>query len=48
MVPLRLGKPLSSIPFVFTGPAHSRPAVVKSPIEDIASANLDHCRLINY
>ena len=45
MVPLRLGKPLSSIPFIFHGPAHSRPAVVKSPIEDIVAANLDHYRL---
>lgn len=43
--PLRLGKALPAIPFVFHGPAHSRPAVVKSPIEDIVSANLHHYRL---
>ena len=43
--PLRLGKPLSAIPFIFHGPAHSRPAVAKSPIEDIVSANLHHYRL---
>jgi hypothetical protein len=45
VTPLRLGKPLSAIPFIFHGPAHSRPAVVKSPIEDIVSANLHHYRL---
>jgi Domain of unknown function (DUF4055) len=43
--PLRLGKPLSAIPFIYHGPAHSRPAVAKSPIEDIGSANLHHYRL---
>jgi hypothetical protein len=45
MTPLRLGKPLSSIPFVFHGPTHCRPDVEKSPIEDIVAANLDHYRL---
>ena len=45
VTPLRLGKPLSAIPFVFHGPAHSRPSVSKSPIEDIVAANLDHYRL---
>jgi len=45
LTPLRLGKPLSSIPFVFHGPNHSRPEVEKSPIEDIVAANLDHYRL---
>ncbi len=43
--PLRLGKPLYAIPFIFHGPSHSRPAVAKSPIEDIGSANLHHYRL---
>jgi hypothetical protein len=43
--PLRLGKPLSSIPFVFHGPLNSRPEVAKSPIDDIVAANLDHYRL---
>ncbi len=45
LTPLRLGKPLQSIPFIFHGPAHSRPDVAKSPIEDIVAANLDHYRL---
>jgi Domain of unknown function (DUF4055) len=45
LTPLRLGKPLSSIPFIFHGPGHSRPDVAKSPIEDLVSANLDHYRL---
>ena len=45
ITPLRMGKPLSSIPFVFHGAEHSRPDVVKSPIEDLAAANLQHYRL---
>lgn len=45
LTPLRLGKPLPCIPFIFHGPAHSRPDVAKSPIEDLVSANLDHYRL---
>jgi len=45
LTPLRLGMPLSSIPFVFHGPSHARPEIVKSPIEDIVEANLDHYRL---
>src|SRR5262249_12555 len=45
LTPLRLGKPLSSIPFIFHGPSHARPEVEKSPIEDIVAANLDHYRL---
>ncbi len=45
VTPLRLGQPLGAIPFVFHGPAHSRPEVSKSPIEDLVSANLDHYRL---
>jgi hypothetical protein len=43
--PVRLGKPLAAIPFIFHGPAHSRPEVSKSPIEDLVAANLDHYRL---
>jgi hypothetical protein len=43
--PLRLGKPLHAIPFVFHGPSHSRAGVEKAPIEDIVAANLDHYRL---
>lgn len=45
LTPARLGKPLSCIPFIFHGAAHARPAVEKSPIEDIVAANLDHYRL---
>ncbi len=44
-VPLRLGKPLPLIPFVFHGPQHGRPDVDKGPLEDIIAANLDHYRL---
>ena len=45
LTPLRLGKPLSAIPFVFHGPSHARPEVSKSPLEDLVAANLDHYRL---
>src|SRR5439155_23205451 len=45
LTPLRLGKPLSTIHFIFHGPSHSRPEIEKSPIEDIVAANLDHYRL---
>jgi hypothetical protein len=44
-VPLRLGKPLPLIPFVFHGPRHSRPDVDKLPLSDIIAINLDHYRL---
>ena len=44
-VPLRLGKPLPLIPFVFHGPRHSRPEVDRLPLSDIISVNLDHYRL---
>lgn len=44
-VPLRLGKPLPLIPFVFHGPNHSQPAVEKLPLADIIAVNLDHYRL---
>ena len=44
-MPLRLGKPLPLIPFVFHGPRHSRPAVGRLPLEDIITVNLDHYRL---
>jgi hypothetical protein len=43
--PLRLGKPLPLIPFVFHGPRHSRPQVDKLPLADIIAVNLDHYRL---
>lgn len=43
--PLRRGKPLTAIPFVFHGPSHSRAAVERPPIADLVAANLDHYRL---
>jgi len=44
-IPLRLGKPLALIPFVFHGPRHSLPRVDKLPLADIIAVNLDHYRL---
>lgn len=44
-MPLRLGKPLPVIPFVFHGPRHSRPEVDKLPLADVIAVNLDHYRL---
>ena len=44
-IPLRLGKPLPLLPFVFHGPRHSQPAVEKLPLADIITVNLDHYRL---
>src|ERR1043166_2523273 len=43
--PLRLGKPLPALPFVFHGPQHSRPEVDKLPLGDVIAVNLDHYRL---
>jgi hypothetical protein len=43
--PLRLGKPLPLLPFVFHGPRHSRPEVDKLPLADVIAVNLDHYRL---
>jgi hypothetical protein len=43
--PLRLGKPLPLIPFVFHGPHNSLPDVAKLPLADIITVNLDHYRL---
>jgi hypothetical protein len=45
ITPLRLGKPLPLIPFVFHGPRHSLPEVDKVPLADIIAVNLDHYRL---
>ena len=45
ITPLRLGKPLPLIPFVFHGPRHSLPTVDKIPLADIIAVNLDHYRL---
>jgi len=44
-VPLRLGRPLPLIPFVFHGPRHSMPHVDKLPLADLMAVNLDHYRL---
>ncbi len=44
-IPLRLGKPLPLIPFVFHGPRHSQPGVEKLPLTDVITVNLDHYRL---
>ena len=43
--PLRRGKPLPLLPFVFHGPRHSRPPVDKLPLSDVIGINLDHYRL---
>jgi hypothetical protein len=43
--PLRLGKPLPLLPFVFHGPRHSRPDLDKLPLADVIAVNLDHYRL---
>jgi hypothetical protein len=44
-VPLRLGRPLPLIPFVFHGPRHSLPDVDWMPLNDLMVLNLDHYRL---
>jgi hypothetical protein len=44
-VPLRLGKPLPLIPFVFHGPRNCQECVDKLPLADIIALNLDHYRL---
>jgi hypothetical protein len=45
LTPLRLGKSLPLIPFIFHGPRHSLPEVDKIPLADIIAVNLDHYRL---
>ena len=44
-VPLRLGKTIPLIPFVFHGPRNALPDVDKMPLADIITVNLDHYRL---
>ncbi|MEI7939224.1 MAG: DUF4055 domain-containing protein [Verrucomicrobiota bacterium] len=44
-VPLRLGRPLPLIPFVFHGPQHCLPDVDRMPLSDLMVLNLDHYRL---
>ena len=43
--PLRLGRPLPAIPFVFHGAQHALAPVEKLPLADIIAINLDHYRL---
>ena len=43
--PLRRGKALPMIPFVFHGPRNALPEVDKLPLADIITVNLDHYRL---
>ena len=43
--PLRRGKPLPLIPFMFHGPRHCQSCVDKLPLADIIAVNLDHYRL---
>jgi hypothetical protein len=45
LLPTRTGVPLPFIPFVFHGPAHSRPDCAKPPLDDLINVNLDHYRL---
>lgn len=44
-IPLRLGKPLPLVPFVFHSPRHFMPDVEKLPLADVIGVNLDHYRL---
>ncbi len=44
-MPLRLGKPLSLIPFVFHGSRNCQECIDKLPLADIIAVNLDHYRL---
>lgn len=44
-VPKRRGQSLPQIPFIFHGPNHSLPAVERSPMEDIATANAHHFKI---
>lgn len=44
-VPLRAGKPLTEIPFLFHGSESGASAVERSPLTDIVFLNLDHFRL---
>ena len=43
--PLRLGRPLALIPFVFHGTSHCLPDVDRLPLGDVITVNLDHFRL---
>jgi hypothetical protein len=44
-LPLRLGKPLPLIPFVFHGPRNCQECIDKLPLADIIAVNLDHYRI---
>ena len=41
-MPVRLGKPLPLIPFVFHYASHAMPEVDKLPLGDVIAVNLDH------
>ncbi len=43
--PLRFGKPLPLIPFVFHGSRNSLPSIDKLPLTDLIAVNLNHYRL---
>jgi hypothetical protein len=43
--PLRQGRPLPLIPFIFYGPRQGSPSIGKLPLADIIALNLDHYRL---
>ena len=45
IVPLRNGKPLPFIPFVFHGPRDSSPDVEPAPLAQMIPVNMDHYRL---
>lgn len=44
-IPLRKGRPLDFVPFVFHNSDNSKPGCCKLPLEDIISVNLHHYRL---
>lgn len=44
LTPIRKGKPLPEIPFVFHGPRDSSAEIERPPLEDIAETNLSHYR----
>jgi hypothetical protein len=44
VVPLRMGKPLDFIPFVFMNPSSTKPCIEKPPLLDMVHVNLSHYR----
>lgn len=45
IVPMRTGKTLSAIPFIFHGPRNASPCVDKLPLLDLMNINLHHYKL---